>query len=78
MLQKVNIPLLFHGHTHHQLIWQLSQDNKLKKMTTRTLRINSDEILIVGVGSVGEPEDSNQPSYVIYDDNTQIVEMIRV
>ncbi|MFC1975567.1 metallophosphoesterase family protein [Chloroflexota bacterium] len=77
-LSKANISLMFHGHTHYQMGWRLIDDNQLEKMTDRTITLHSPEIIIVGVGSVGRPEDSAKPSYVIYDDEARVVEMVRV
>jgi predicted phosphodiesterase len=78
ILMEFNIPLLFHGHTHCQIIWRFTDNNQLQKLTTRAITLLPKDILIVGVGSVGRSEDSPKPSYVIYDDQTQVIELIRV
>lgn len=79
MLGEANVPLLFHGHTHRQMAWQFTGDNQLKRLSgARTIQLTPDDTLIVGVGSVGRPLDSSSASYVIYDDEAGVVELIRV
>jgi predicted phosphodiesterase len=77
-LLDAGISLMFHGHTHYQMAWRFTNDNHLEKLTNRTITPTPDKVLIVGVGSVGRPDDSSKPSYVIYDDEAGVVEMIRV
>jgi len=77
-LTKASVPLMFHGHTHHQMAWRFSANNELRQTDQRNFCLKPDETLIVGVGSVGRPLDGPRPSYVIYDDQTKQVEMVRV
>ena len=77
-LLNANIPLLFHGHTHQQMVWTLTPDNDLKKSRPQELKLVSGNTYIVGVGSVGQPKDSAHPSYVVFDTDTRQVEFIRV
>ncbi|MCB0210971.1 MAG: metallophosphoesterase family protein [Anaerolineae bacterium] len=76
-LTEAGIPLMFHGHTHRQIIWRFTADNQLQKRIQPQITIKAGETFIVGVGSVGYPLDG-QTSYVIYDDASRSVEMIRV
>ncbi|MCB0197391.1 MAG: metallophosphoesterase family protein [Anaerolineae bacterium] len=76
-LTEANIPLLFHGHTHRQIIWRFTADNKLQKLIQSQFTIESEDTFIVGVGSVGHPLDG-QTAYVIYDDAAGRVDMMRV
>jgi predicted phosphodiesterase len=77
-LKDANIPLLFHGHTHCQIAWRFTHNNHLKKLTNRAITLSPDETFIIGVGSVGRPEDNSKPSYTIYDEESGVIEMIRV
>ena len=53
-------------------------DNHLQKLTHRAISLRPGDILVVGVGSVGRPEDGPGATYVIYDDALRQVEMMRV
>lgn len=77
-LLNANIPLLFHGHTHQQIVWALTPDNDLKQSRPQALNLVPENTYIVGVGSVGQPKDSAHPSYVVFDTDTKYVEFIRV
>ena len=77
-LLKANIPLLFHGHTHQQIVWTLTPDNDLKKSRPQELTLRPKYTYIIGVGSVGQPKDSTHPSYVVFDSDTRQVEFVRV
>ncbi|MCK6625256.1 MAG: metallophosphatase family protein [Anaerolineae bacterium] len=77
-LTRAGIPLLFHGHTHRQIIWRFTADNYLQRLTRPLITLRPGDTLLVGVGSVGRPEDGPGAAYVIYDDTLKQVEMIRV
>ncbi len=78
VLSEATIPVLFHGHTHRQMIWQFTADNQLKSSFSRRFSVVEGDTLIVGVGSVGHPEDGPGAAYVVYDDEAQQIEMVRV
>ena len=77
-LTQANIPLMFHGHTHRQLVWRFTVDHHLQKLTHRTIALRAGDTLIVGVGSAGRPEDGPGAAYTIYDDQAAQIELIRV
>ena len=77
-LNQAQIPLLFHGHTHRQIAWRFTEDNHLQRLTHPTVALRASDTLVVGVGSVGRPEDGPGAAYVIYDDELGQVEFIRV
>lgn len=68
----------FHGHTHLQAVWRIGPDNSMSATRTRGIRFETDAHYIVSVGSVGEPEDSPWPSYVLYDVHQGAIELQRV
>lgn len=76
-LTQANVPLLFHGHTHRQMVWRFTADNHLQKLTHSQITLRPGDTLIVGVGSVGRPEDGPGAAYAIYDDSLKQVELIR-
>ena len=77
-LLDADIPLLFHGHTHQQLVWTLSPGNDLKQSRPQELNLVPGNTTIIGVGSVGQPKDSTHPSYVVFDTKAKQVAFIRV
>jgi predicted phosphodiesterase len=77
-LTQAGVPLLFHGHTHRQIVWRFTADNHLQKLTHAPIILRPGDTLIVGVGSVGRPEDGPGAAYAIYDDSLNQVELIRV
>ncbi len=78
VLTEAGVPLLFHGHTHRQITWRFTAANYLQKLTHSLITLRPGDTLIVGVGSVGRPEDGPGAAYVIYDDALKQIEMIRV
>jgi predicted phosphodiesterase len=77
-LVQAGVALMFHGHTHRQIAWRFTGDNHLQKLTHPLISLRPGDTLIVGVGSVGRPEDGPQPAYLIYDDKLGQIEMVRV
>lgn len=77
-LTQAGISLMFHGHTHRQIAWRFTADNHLQKLTHQLITLRPGDTLIVGVGSVGRPEDGPGAAYVIYDDEVGQVQMIRI
>jgi predicted phosphodiesterase len=77
-LTGAGVAWLFHGHTHRQIAWRFTADNHLQKLTRSGITRRPGDTLIVGVGSVGRPEDGPGSAYVIFDDVRQQVEMIKV
>jgi diadenosine tetraphosphatase ApaH/serine/threonine PP2A family protein phosphatase len=71
------VPLLFHGHTHRQIAWRFTADNHLQKLSHSRITLRPGDTLIVGVGSVGRPEDGPGAAYAIYDDTLKQVELVR-
>jgi predicted phosphodiesterase len=77
VLAEAGVPLLFHGHTHRQLGWRFTADNRLQRLAQRVITLQPGETLVIGVGSVGHPLDGPGARYVIYDTTAGVVEMIK-
>jgi predicted phosphodiesterase len=77
-LTEAGAPLLFHGHTHRQVLWCFTGDNYLHRLTKCIFKIEPGQILIAGVGSVGNAQDGLGACYAIYDSEAQVIEMVRV
>ena len=77
-LTQARIPLMVHGHTHRQIAWRFTANNHLQKLTHPLIILRPGDTLIVGVGSVGRPEDGPGAAYAIYDDELKQVELIRL
>lgn len=77
--------ILFHGHTHRQSIWRWSPVAGMRQMHVDAVTVAADHRYIVGVGSVGLPEDGGWAAYALFDTacpkgghNIGRVELIRV
>lgn len=77
-MAEAHVSLLFHGHTHRQIAWRFTAEHHLQKLTHQPIILRSGDTLVVGVGSVGRPEDGPGAAYVIYDDSARRVEFMRV
>jgi predicted phosphodiesterase len=78
MLTENQVPLLFHGHTHRQIIWNFTADNRLQRLQMKVAPLTPGETYVVGVGSVGHPLDGPGAAYLVYDDSAQVLELQRV
>ncbi len=78
LLTEAKVPLMFHGHTHRQLVWQFTNDNRLLRLHKPTVELAAGTTLIVGVGSVGRPMDRPGAAYVIFDAGTNLIELARL
>jgi predicted phosphodiesterase len=70
--------LLFHGHTHRQAVWRWRPSGSLERMRSATASIEPDCRYVVGVGSVGLPEDDSWAAYTLYDAAAACIEQITV
>ncbi|MDX1521861.1 MAG: metallophosphoesterase family protein [Anaerolineae bacterium] len=77
-LKEAKVSLLFHGHTHRQITWRFTADNHLQKLVRQTVTLRSDDTLVVGVGSVGRPEDGPGACYAIFDEGQGQIELFRI
>lgn len=73
-LESHDKAILFHGHTHCQTIWQWSPARGLVQMRERSIVVQESQRYIIGVGSVGMPEDGAWAAYSVYDSETGRVE----
>ncbi len=77
-LETAGKSLLFHGHTHLQSIWHWRPSGKLQAIRDSSFYVESEHRYLVGVGSVGLPEDGGWSAYTLYDDATRHVEQIHL
>lgn len=77
-LTEADVPIMFHGHTHRQLVWRFTRANKLQRSYRPVLQLEAGEIYVVGVGSVGRPYDGPGQCYAIFDTAAQTVEQVRL
>jgi predicted phosphodiesterase len=78
MLESAEVPLLFHGHTHTQTVWEYAAPGRLRPLPLGTVRVQDGHRYIVGVGSVGLPEDGGWATYVLYDSRKATIEQVRL
>jgi len=77
-LEDAERAILFHGHTHQQAVWQWGPTGRLRRLRGTTVQVKADHHYVVGVGSVGLPEDGGRAAYVIYDNTTGRIELVRL
>jgi hypothetical protein len=74
--------ILFHGHTHVQSGWRLDGQGQLHALRGPHLLAGAccDEadLLVVGVGSVGLPDDGDGIAYTWYDSDSGALEWVRL
>jgi predicted phosphodiesterase len=83
-LEQRSARVAFHGHTHVQLAWAWQPDAaghmKLRPVKRRRMELlagteDAPSRYLIGVGSIGQPEDGPTPRYVLYDDVAGTVEL---
>lgn len=77
-LEKANATLLFHGHTHRQMVQRCGPEGRLRQVKTAALTTAPDHRYVIGVGSVGLPDESGWSRYALYDEAAGRVELIRM
>ena len=74
-LENASRRILFHGHTHVQMAHRVGPTGRMVKLRQREFILDRRARYVVGVGSVGRPEDGPTPKYVLYDDETAAVHL---
>jgi predicted phosphodiesterase len=70
--------ILFHGHTHRQSGWRMAA-GRLRPLAGPCIAVDDlNARYLIGVGSIGRPEDTSGISYAWYDSQTQTVEWVRL
>ena len=90
-LEADDLRVAFHGHTHVQLAWAWQPDADGRRQIRRILPTDTvTEIplrpgtpdaparYLIGVGSLGAPEDGPWPRFAVYDDVAQVVSLHRL
>lgn len=77
-LEEAGKGILFHGHTHLQSVWRWEPAGSLRQERATAIQIEAGHRYVVGVGSVGLPEDGGWAAYVLYDAGARRVERIRL
>lgn len=77
-LEAAGKAILFHGHTHQQAIWRWQPAGRLSQVRAPVVPVEAGHNYIVGVGSVGLPQDGSWAGYTIYDASAGQIEQVRV
>jgi predicted phosphodiesterase len=77
-LEETGASILFHGHTHQQSAWCWEPAGHLRQERVPTFQLKAGHRYVVGVGSVGLPEDGGWAAYALYDADARQVERIRL
>ena len=75
-LEEAEMAILFHGHTHLQAVWQWGPTGRLRRLRGKEVQVKAGHHYVVGVGSVGLPEDSGWAAYTLYDSSAGRIEMV--
>jgi predicted phosphodiesterase len=67
--------LFFHGHTHKQRVWRIGPLDRPREIHQPVIVLEASTSYVVGVGSLGQPEDGPSPRYVIYDSVRNEIEL---
>ena len=74
-LENAERQILFHGHTHLQLARRAGPTGHVTRIRSPEFELDRRARYIIGVGSVGRPEDGPAPRYVLYDDETASISL---
>lgn len=77
-LESADRAVLFHGHTHQHAIWQRGPAGRLQQVRQSTITIETGHRYVVGVGSVGLPEDGAWATYTLFDADSGQIQLIRL
>ena len=77
-LEATDKAVLFHGHTHRQTVWCWAEPSRLLPVAGTAIQLEAGHRYVVGVGSVGLPNDGGWASYAFYDTNAQWIELVRL
>jgi predicted phosphodiesterase len=77
-LEEQDKRLFFHGHTHVQAVWRVGPAGAMTSLQTCTVTIGARGRYVVGVGSIGQPQEGPEPRYAIYDQKSMTVELYKV
>jgi hypothetical protein len=77
-LEVAGRAILFHGHTHLQAVWQWGPTGRLRQLRGTEMPVKAGHHYVVGVGSVGLPEDGAWAAYTIYDSAAGRIELARL
>lgn len=77
-LEAADKAILFHGHTHQQAIWRWTPAGRMQQVRATSVELKAGYRYVVGVGSVGLPEDGDRAAYTFYDAGTGRIEQVRL
>lgn len=77
-LEAAEKAILFHGHTHRQRLWRWDSSGRMREVQTKRLEVRPGEHSVVGVGSVGLPEDGGWAAYALYDAGLGQIDLVRL
>ncbi len=78
VLEESERAILFHGHTHQQAVQQWGPAGRLRRLRSPEVQMRAEHRYVVGVGSVGLPQDVAWASYAIYDSTAGRIELVRL
>jgi len=78
VLEEAERAILFHGHTHQHAVCQWGPAGRLRRLRAEEVWVKPGHRYVVGVGSVGLPQDVAWASYAIYDSTAERIELVRL
>jgi predicted phosphodiesterase len=76
-LERADKAILFHGHTHQPAIWRWGPQGHLRQVHAVKVQVEAGHRYVVGVGSVGLPEDGSWAAYTLFDSQSGKIECLR-
>ena len=76
LLKKENIAIFFYGHIHQQKVWQCTDDGIIEDLPPRSFTLQPGYTYMVSIGNVGSFSDEHEPTYAIFDTETNHVELL--
>ncbi len=77
-LETLDRSVLFHGHTHRQEAWRFAPSSGMKRIHSPVIDVDRFHRYVVGVGSVGYPEDGGWAAYALYDSDAARIHLVRL
>jgi predicted phosphodiesterase len=77
-LEAWGADILFHGHTHQQILWRCGPTGRLQQVPAGVVEVREGYRYVAGVGSVGLPEGGCWAAYALYDTQAGRIESVRL
>lgn len=77
-LEATGKAVLFHGHTHRHTVWCWVETGRVRAVPGTAIQLEEGNRYVIGVGSVGLPDDGGWASYALYEASARRVDLVRL